>query len=119
MTVVLIFIMSVITSLTTAILIGSDVTKPTFVNDIINYPIYLVVDLIISALLCYFGGKVTAQYTRGQEVKYAFLLLTLTLMVYLPLVIESFKVYPIWYTISSLISICAAILLGAKASQKT
>ncbi|WP_062064576.1 hypothetical protein [Cellvibrio sp. OA-2007] len=81
--------------------------------------LFLVVDIIVSFAVLYFAGTVIRKYAVGYELKFGFVLALLTLGVHLVLfnVNDASDNYPFWYNAAGLISIFAAILLGARAKK--
>lgn len=115
--VILVMIVSVIESIVFAIALGADLTNESSLNEVLtNSKLFLVTDLVLTALILFFAGVVVRKYTPNKEVLFGLILSSLTLAIYLPLALSSntFSDYPLWYNILTLIIIYAAVFMGAK-----
>ena len=80
----------------------------------VNNPLFLYIDLFLSAIVLFFSGVVVSKYTPTKEIKYISIVTILTFSFYLYsfYASNSFETYPLWFNVTALIVIPASILFG-------
>lgn len=120
-TIVLATIVSVVLLLALGTVLGFDLTSPALEIDMANSPIYLISDLIVTAIILFLGGRATGKRTPGSELKFGLILAAITIVIYLLLMIstDSFDTYPIFYTLATFAITAAVIPYGSISTRKT
>ncbi len=117
-------IITTITSIAWLVAVGSilgfDLASPDLESEMAQSPIYLISDMIVGAVILYFGGRAVGTRTPGKEIKYGAVLATITVFVYMALMIatESLDTYPLVYTLATIVITIAVIPYGSKRAAK-
>jgi hypothetical protein len=82
---------------------------------------YLLTDIVVSAIVCFYAGRAIGKRTPGKEIKFGFLLASINIAIYLPMYIysDAFTTYPSWYNTLTFVINFLFIALGAKRAANT
>ncbi len=85
-----------------------------FQSIFVNNPLFLYIDLFVSAVVLYLAGIVVSKHTPTKEIKYLSIVAILTFIYYSYALYASgsFDLYPVYYNIATIIIIPAAIIMG-------
>lgn len=99
-----------------AFVLGFDLTSPTIETELAGNRFYMLSDTLVSALVLFFGGRAIGKQTPGKELKFGFILafITIVLFLLLMLVTDSFKIYPLYYILLTLVTTAVVIPYGSK-----
>lgn len=114
------FIASALMIVVFSLIAGISLMAPESEGVLENNYMYLATDIIVSALITFYAGKVVGERTPRKEIVFGFLLATLTLGFYVVLILlfESDSLYPAWYDPVSLTTMFVATILGARTKVK-
>lgn len=120
--VVLSFVVSIIEGVIAGIILRVDLFSEHDLDAALSQnTTFLLTDVLITALLLFFAGRVVRKYTPRKEILFGFILSCLTFAVFLPIALSSntFTTYPLWYNAASLLVIFVGVYLGARPGNKT
>lgn len=91
-----------------------------FESTLVNSSGFLLTDLLMSALIFYWAGRVVGKRVPGKELIFGAVVTVLTLAIFIPLSIDVFSspLYPVWYKAMSAVVFLAAIPLGSLSCKK-
>lgn len=77
---------------------------------------FLIADLVITAALMFWAGRVVRRYSEPLHIKIGLLVMVVTVAVYFTINYTSgaFATYPLWYNVCLLIVVVAGIFIGCK-----
>lgn len=78
--------------------------------------VFLMIDIVLTGLLLFWGGRITAKHVPGKEMKYGMILIAISLSIYtlFYVSIDSLSAYPMWYNVASYLVTVLGIYLGAR-----
>lgn len=98
------------------VVMGANLMDQTnFETILVNSTGYLLTDVLMSALIFFWAGRVVGKRVPGKELIFGIVVTVLTLAIFTPLSIGVFtsQLYPIWYKGVSIVVVVGAIPLGA------
>lgn len=116
-TLVLRTIISVIAGTIIAETSGVDFDDANAINAILAASLtFLITDLILTAVLMYWAGRVVRRYSEPSQLKIGWLVTVVTVAVYFMINYTSgvFTTYPFWYNVCLLVVVVAGIFAGCK-----
>ena len=83
-----------------------------------NSSIFMVSDIVVSALVLFFAGIVIGKHVPGKESKFGIIVSIITVVIYFPLffVSDAFVIWPFWYNFFGMLAV-SAIYFGAKSKS--
>ena len=112
---------SIIISVVFGFMIGVDFEdQAAFEAAMSSSAIFMFVELLLTLPIFYYGGKVVGKRTPGKELLFGVFLIAIILTYYVVsgLLLETFGVYPAWYTAISFIAMILTVFAGAKSTIK-
>jgi hypothetical protein len=91
-----------------------------FETTLVNSTGFLLTDVLMSALIFFWAGRVVGKRVPGKELVFGIVVTVLTLAIFIPLSTDVFasQLYPVWYKGISVVVFLAAIPLGAISCKK-
>ena len=102
-------------------LLGADFTVESWTALLATNNAYLLTDLSISAIVCFYAGRAVGKRTPKKEIYFGVILAIINIAIYLPIFIytDAFTTYPSWYNALSFIVNFSIIPLGASSAANT
>ncbi|GAB4192108.1 MAG: hypothetical protein Tsb002_21510 [Wenzhouxiangellaceae bacterium] len=91
-----------------------------FTRALADSTMYLIFDLLLSAVIMYFAGRVAGRYAPGQAQWIGIVLGVMTVIVYglLYLILDAYSDWPVWYMVLSFSLMLVMPIIGAHASSR-